>query len=464
MSDGKLKMLVTPHGIFENTPRDKEYLMNEFTRATRDSDDKSEAVKRGNRTKLKEGHIPNGRLAEGYVHIKNDKDEFINDSDPIRFPLLRKAIELLLEGSHTPMEALHELNNEMGYRTRKTKRSGCNPLSKSSWYKLLNDPKSWGHIVRIEGEFAAKFPSLMSEKESGKIRVLLGANSSRRMTKKDWPFTKEINCGGCSGFITMEERWQIICSACKLKFHISHDRYSCPGCDTPFEEMKNPTVLQYIHLHCTKKELPDGTRCKQPSLQVGDFEGQVQKLIKQFTIPKGFSKWAIKWVQELHEVEVEDRSKIKDNLHTLDVEVQAQIDELLDLRLKNLIEDPEYKRKKEPLLLEQKQLRERLDKTDTRADKWLDLCERTFDFATYANVWFQKGDSQQKRAILHALGSDLTLTDKILSIRQHKPFMIVNGMKEKYGILLETIEPDDSLDTIAQRAPSRDVVPSLLPD
>src|SRR6185312_16814252 len=44
MSDGKLKLVITPHGIFENSPRDKEYLMTEFTRATRDSDDKSEVV------------------------------------------------------------------------------------------------------------------------------------------------------------------------------------------------------------------------------------------------------------------------------------------------------------------------------------------------------------------------------------------------------------------------------------
>src|SRR3989344_8073634 len=60
LSDGKLKLVLTPHGIFEGSPRDQEYLMTEFTRATRDSGDKSEAVKRGNRTKLKLGYIPGG--------------------------------------------------------------------------------------------------------------------------------------------------------------------------------------------------------------------------------------------------------------------------------------------------------------------------------------------------------------------------------------------------------------------
>lgn len=52
--------------------------MTEFTRAARDSGDKSDAVKRGNRTKLKAGFMPSGRLAEGFDHVKNDKGEMVN--------------------------------------------------------------------------------------------------------------------------------------------------------------------------------------------------------------------------------------------------------------------------------------------------------------------------------------------------------------------------------------------------
>lgn len=82
---------------------------------------------------------------------------------------------------------------------------------------------------------------------------------------------------------------------------------------------------------------------------------------------------------------------------------------------------------------------------------------------TYARVWFKEGDNFQKRAILHALGSDLRIDGKILSIQQHKPFMIVNGMKERYGILLETIGPEDSLATVTQKMGSEGATTSLLP-
>lgn len=464
MSESKLHYVITPNGIFENTPRDKEYLMNEFTRATRDSDDKSEVVKRGNRTKLKDGYIPSGRLSEGYRHVKNQKEEMINDSDPDRFPLLKKAIELVLNQTHTPMEALAVLNEKWGYRTKKTKRTGGNPLSKSTWYKILSDPKYYGLIVRAEGEFAAEFPKLLDKEEFDKLQIILGKGANRNRVKNSWPYTGEITCGDCGGFITMEEKWQIICPVCKTKFHISADRSFCPNCETPIEQMRNPTILHYIWLHCTKRLLGDGSKCKQPSIAVIDFEGQVHKLIEQLTIPEGFSKWAIKWLQGVHAKEVEDRTNINDSLQKLHNDVQTQIDKLLDLRLKGLVDDAEYEKKKEVLLLEKKEVTNKLKTTDKRADDWLDLCERTFNFATYAHAWFIHGDNEQKRGILKALGSNLTLENKILSIRQRKPFMILNGMKEKYGILLETIEQNDTLDTIAQKAGSPDVIPSLLRD
>lgn len=462
MSDGKLKLVITPHGIFENTPRDKEYLMTEFTRATRDSDDKSEVVKRGNRTKLKAGYIPSGALSQGYVHVKNERGEYIQDVDQERFRLLRKAIELILKGTHTPIEALQVLNDEWGYQTKKTKRMGGKPLAKSTWYKILNDPKSYGLIVRREGEFAANFAALMQKEEFDKIQILLGRHATRNKSDKSWVYTGEILCGKCGGFITMEEKWQIRCTNCKDKFHKSEGRFACPYCQTPLEHMRNPKILHYVWLHCTKKKLVDGKKCTQPSLAVLDFEGQVHKLIEQFTIPASFGQWAMKWLRELHGKEVSDRTTINNNLQNLYSDIQAKLDNLLDLRLRGLIDDQEYQKKKDLLLLEKTEVNNRLQKTDERANDWLDLCERTFNFATHAHVWFEKGDDTQKRAILRALGSNLKLTDKILLIQQYEPWFILSGTKKNHQIVLETIEPNDSIDVAIQKSGSEDAIPSLL--
>src|SRR3990172_674987 len=108
MSDGKVKIVISCAGIFDNNPRDKEYLMSEFSRATRDSDDKSEAVKRGNRTRFFEKKQWIGPAKVGYLNVINPvtREKEIA-KDPDRFPLVVKGIRLILSGAFTTMQALH---------------------------------------------------------------------------------------------------------------------------------------------------------------------------------------------------------------------------------------------------------------------------------------------------------------------------------------------------------------------
>lgn len=200
------------------------------------------------------------------------------------------------------------------------------------------------------------------------------------------------------------------------------------------------------------------------SVAVKDFEAQVDKLLQQITIPENLSKWAIKWLQKEHAQEVTDRTSIKDNLQAVDKDVQSKVDVLLDKLLSGLISDAEYQEKKDSLLLEQQNVRRRLQETDTRADNWLELSEKTFVFATYARHWFAHGDNQKKREILSALGSNLMLKDKKLLIYQHKPFRILNSMQEKIEVLLDVFEPEELLDIKAQSKPLHPVIQSWLPD
>ncbi len=440
LSDKKLKLVVTPYGIYTDSPRDQEYLMNEFTRATRDSGDKSEVVKRGNRTKLKDGYIPSGRLAEGFIHIKNDKDEWINAVDPKRYPHIVKAIKLVLSQQCTPQEALEKLNNEWGYRTWKTKRTGDKPMSDSTWYKILSDPKYFfGEIHRSEGvfNFADDMPQPFTKEDYEKVQILLGSKAARRKTKKDWAFTGlGMICGECNGTVIMEEKWQIICPVCKTKFHKAKDRNSCTGCKTQIADMVNPNILHYTWLRGNHKKLVDGTRCTQHAIAVGHFEEQIDALLAKFTIPESFKDWAIKWLQKEHRNEVKDRTDMKKGLQELDSKVQKQIDELLGLRLRSQIDDAEYEKNKKLLLLEQEQVRRNLQEADKRADNWLELSEKTFNFACYARYWFAHAkNSQQQREILACIGSNLMQKDRILSLYQRKPFKIINGMQEKIDIL-----------------------------
>lgn len=464
LSDGKLKLVLTPHGIFEGSPRDQEYLMTEFTRATRDSGDKSEAVKRGNRTKLKLGYIPSGRLPEGYMHIKNDKDEMITTTDPERYPLLKKAVKLLTDLTHTPMEALYKLNNEMGYRTKKTKRGGGNPLSKSAWYKLLTNPLYYGVMKRNEGEFETSFPALYSKEDFDKIQIILGNKAGRRRTKHDWAYDGgEITCSYCGSGIIMEEKWHVVCSACRTKFAKAKDRDRCTNCGLLIQEMKSPTIRHYIWVRCSKKKrMPDGSKCPQESYPVNDFEKYVSELISQITIPDIFTQWAIKKLKEHNQIEITDRVESRTRIeHNYNAE-QTKLDKLLDLLTDGVIDNEEYQRKKAELKLKRESMKQSLEQNEQRADQGMELTEKTFNFARYAHYWFEKGSSEQKRIILRTLGSNLLLKDRILHFQERKPFVMIKNIKAKYGVLLEKFEPADLTEESTQNSALAKAIPRLL--
>jgi site-specific DNA recombinase len=468
MSDKKLKLVLTPYSIFENNPRDKEYLMSEFTRATRDSDEKSEAIKRGNRTKLKEGYIPSGRLPEGYIHVKNEKGMMINKTDPKRFPLLQKAIQLVLDQTHTPIEALDALNCEWGYRTKITPLGGDSPLSESTWYKILSSEVYTGDLTQY-GEYdtnnKASFKPLVSQQDFNRIQILLGKKSTRRKNKHVRIYNGHIKCGECEGSIITEEKWQIICSECKNKFHKSKNRTSCPKCMVEIEEMKKPTILHYEWLVCGKrKKKINNTKCSQKTITVQEFEKQIDHTLSEIEISKTFVDWALTWLSKINDSEVSERTSIYQNLQKLFNNTQTQIDKLLDMRIKGLIDDNEYNDKKKMLLSERSDLENKLKSTTQRADNWLDMAEKTFHFASQARSLFKTGDINQKRLVLQTISPNLTLKDKKIAIDLTEPLFILKNAKKEVEILDPKFEPNILTDTSEYKDAFESSIPRLIPN
>ena len=61
-------------------------------------------------------------------------------------------------------------------------------------------------------------------------------------------------------------------------------------------------------------------------------------------------------------------------------------------------------------------LKNELRETESRAEKWIELTEKTFHFATYARKTFITGTLAQKREILTALGQNFSIKAKKLHI------------------------------------------------
>ena len=76
-------------------------------------------------------------------------------------------------------------------------------------------------------------------------------------------------------------------------------------------------------------------------------------------------------------------------------------------------------------------------------EEWVELSERTFNFARYARIWFAKGDMATKRAIFAALGSHLIIKDQKLNVELHPYYKIIfENLDAVEKELLKVITPE----------------------
>jgi len=90
---------------------------------------------------------------------------------------------------------------------------------------------------------------------------------------------------------------------------------------------------------------------------------------------------------------------------------------------------------------EKAHLEEMLGDAERKVERWLDIAEKTFNFACYARYWFKNGTPEEKSQILQALGSNLTLKDKKLFIQVKKHFLLLEKISSRVPEVKGRFEP-----------------------
>ena len=392
-------------------PEDNVLLMNvEFGMANQFILDLSKNTKRGLKTKVEKGWLP-GIAPLGYLNNKNQlkgEKSIVKDSE--RFPLVRKMWDLMLTGNHSLREIAKMANEKWGFRMREFKRHGGGPLLRERLYKVFTDPFYSG-TIRYNGElYAGKHEAMISKEEFARVQSLLGKNARPRTKLHAFPFRGIIQCGECGSFITAEEKHR---------------------------ETKSG-LHRYIYYHCTKRKR--NVRCSQPSINKEELEGQIKKELSKIAIDEDFKNLALKYLRKIHHQETKNRASIQSSLEKRYKDTQGQINSLTDMRVKKLVDDEEYLEHKNRFLLEREKLKERIDDTRHGADRWLELSERAFTFACYANYWFEQGTLEEKNTILRTIGSNFLLKDRNLTIELKNPWIILKKDLKKQRWQIEGLE------------------------
>ena len=420
----------------------------EFGMAQKYVDDLSKNVKRGLKTKIENGWYP-GVAPAGYLNNTNKlTGENTLIKDPERFALIRRMWDLMLTGLHTPPTILEIANTQWGFRTRPTRKMGGRTLCRSAIYKIFNKPFYYGWFEYPKGtgrHYRGKHEPMITEAEFDQVQALLHRKGNpRTQSHPEFAFTGIIRCGDCGQMVIAEEKHQIMCGNCRLKFAY-RKREACPRCETPIEKMQNPLFLRYSYYHCAKSRKP---RCPQRCLSEQELEHQIDQALASIHISERFKDWAIKYLHELHETESAARNEIILAQQKAYRDCLRRIDNMVKLKTSpgnqdgSLLSEEEYSRQRFELLKEKSNLEESLQDTGDRVEKWLNLAEQTFEFACTARNRFATGDAMTKKQILMTIGSNLILRDKKLLIEAKKPFLILEKSLSASELEKVPIEPE----------------------
>lgn len=387
-------------------PTDNVLMMSvEFGVAKQFIKDLSENTKRGLRKKAESGWMPT--LAPlGYANEKfaeQGTKRILTDED--NFDLVRKCWDLLLTGDWSVQAIYNQAINEWGLRTAKGKKP-----SLSKFHLVFRNPFYYGEFEYADQWYKGKHKKMITKAEFDIAQSVLDGNGVPRRMSHKFAYTGMIKCGECGAAITAEKK---------------------------VKKQKNGNVHKYTYYRCTKRLGP----CSQKTIRVEKLEEQIQDTLDSLEIPKEFVDWAMDCIKEENEKEADSRKQIIDNQQREYNAVVRKIDALIDMRAGGELTEDEFINKKIELTAEKKRLKEIIDQADARVDEWMETAEQAFQFAHTAAKAFPTYSMENKRQALRALGSNLVLKDRTLSIQLERLFEPLEEAAVEVKAIHNRLEP-----------------------
>jgi site-specific DNA recombinase len=394
---GKIKDLKFASFSFDNSPEGLMMLQMTMSQSQYFSAKLSKDVKRGNEQKRKMGGLT-GKAPEGYLNYRTSmvgRGDATVIKDPERFELIRKAFDLFLTGDYS-VQGIHAImTNEWGYTTLKRNKIGGTAIARSNLYNIFRNPRYAGLVpdpYDPEKLYKANFPAMITPQEYDKVQVLLGRKGMPRLVaRKQFALRGFIRCAECGLSITAQTKRKI---------------------------QQNGNTHTYTYYHCTGKH----KACSQKSVYVreNDLWSQLLELLDTYEFAPEMNEWAMEAFRQFADQEVQERNSVQTMQNRTITNTQTQLDRLLDMATRGLINDDEYKTKGALLKVELKHLHEEQADTAHRVKNWYEIATETFEKLTYASTKFTEGDVANKKDVLLAIGQNPVLMNGKLYITPNR--------------------------------------------
>ncbi len=418
MQQGNLKHILTNSS--DHYPTDNVLVMQvHFGMANQFVIDLSKNTKRGLRAKAEMGY-PHSCSKIGFINdygIKGEKGLVV---DQERLPLIKKMFEYYLTGNYS-VRQIHDIaKNKLGLTTVPRKKLGGKPLSASTVNNVLKDPFYAGFFYHggIRYTVHKDLPRLISEEEHHLICNMLQDKKAGgirpKVNIKTFAYTGRMKCEFCTCNVTAEQKLQLICSECKTKFAYAGKTH-CPSCNTSITKLRKPKYLHYKYYHCTRKK--HDLECKEKSITESDIDNQLWNFYKEnLYISPALADWCI---EQIDQISTEDETQKKEAENALKRQMRDntdRMDKLIDMKMKDLLSDEEFRAKKEALTADNKRIGMELTSEDELALKRKNKAIKTLSIMGSIESIIKNGSTDEKKDLLSIFGSNLTLKDKKVSV------------------------------------------------
>ncbi|MDD5318417.1 MAG: recombinase family protein [Candidatus Pacebacteria bacterium] len=408
MDDKKLLYIRTPNSTcYTSSSTDKMMIAIELIFSKKDSDDKGDMVKEGQKTKALKG-IPHGVASLGFL---NDKTEEKGNRkwivDEVRLSQIKILLDMFLTGTYSAGKLYKYAIEVLKLTTVPRKRCGGALITWSRIYEILKDPIYAGFFSyggqRYELDIG--LPRLITEDQHNKIKIILARNNIPKFKEHKTTFSGFLTSDE-GNFIGQDVKYQLICD-CKKKFSYLN-RTHCPSCNAEINKLKNPRYLDYTFYYNVKKK-----KTGEPYKAISEKD-IVEKLGEYIDLNLTFSEelasWSRQYLEELKLKELNDvifKKKLAENNR---VEFEKKKIRLREMLRDNQITDDEYRADVEGLQ------RQYAQSDDAGNVDWYSRMNEIVDLTLCMKKVLENGTIQQKRNILSQLGSNLVWNDKELSI------------------------------------------------
>ncbi len=319
--------------------------------------------------------------------------------------MVRRMWDMMLTGNFTPRQILKVANGDWGLRTVQYKQLGGVPLSIGGIYRLFGNIFYTGLFEWSGKIYHGKHKPIISVDEFDRVQILLGRKGKPRPQHHDFAYTGLIDCAECGMRYTATAKVKMVKSSGEIK--------------------------SYTYYHCTRKR-KDIICCNKP-VTVTELEESIDTEFEKHTIIETFLDWAIDYLESEKSNLKEESSKRTKMLNTSLGEAQKSLDNLIQMRYRDLIDDSVF-------LKEQCHLKDKIIKLEARIkhqnldpNQEIDLTIQAFRYAAYARAHLIKGSIESKREIVSSFGSNYQMANKKLLFTKA---VWLNPIEESYPELI----------------------------